>query len=208
MYKNILFDLGGVLVEYNPRMFLLERFVNEKLEQKLYNLTFGSQTWIQLDKGELSREQANKIMLSEAAKTGHKFEINAIINDWHDILTTKEDTSKLLRILKINNYNLYYASNIAFDTLQVIKRRHFWPLFNGGIASCEIGTAKPEHEFFEKLLNTYKLNPNETIFIDDTLKNVLVAREFGINAIHFKNAAELAMQLHSFGVQLKLGIPK
>ncbi len=204
MYKNILFDIGGVLVDYNPRLFLLNRFASEELENKLYDITFASETWTQLDKGQITRTQANQIMMKRAAKIGRKFEVNTIINEWQDILTTKEDTSKLLKLLKYNKYNLYYASNMPKDTLEMLKRRHFWPLFNGGIASCEVNIVKPDFQFYKFLLLKYKLNPSETIFIDDTLKNVLSARELGICAIHFKSAENLARQLYALGVNLSL----
>ncbi len=204
MYKNILFDIGGVLIDYNPRLFLLNRFGNENLENNLYDITFGSDTWIQIDKGQLTRTQANKIMLEKAAKIGRKFEVNTIINEWQDILTTKEDTSKLLKMLSYNKYNLYYATNMPKDTLEMLKRRHFWPLFVGGISSCDINIVKPDFQFYKFLLLKYKLNASETIFIDDSLANVISARELGICAIHFKGAENLARQLYSLGVNLSL----
>ncbi len=204
LYKNILFDIGGVLIEYNPRLFLLNRFGNEELENKLFDITFNSDTWVLVDKGQITRTQANKIMLEKGAKIGRKFEVNTIINEWQDILITKEDTSKLLKILKYNNYNLFYATNMPKDTLEMLKRRHFWPLFAGGISSCDINIVKPDFQFFKFLLLKYKLDASETIFIDDNLSNVMSARELGICAIHFKGAENLARQLYALGVNLSL----
>ncbi len=204
MYKNILFDLGGVLIEFNPRLFLLERFANEELENKLYDISFGSDTWLQLDQGVITRRDANKIMLEKAIAMGKKFEMNTIINDWQDTLRTKEDTSKLLKLLRFNNYSLYYASNMAPDTLELIKKRHFWPFFRGGVASCDIKINKPDERFFKYLLIKYNLNINETIFIDDTLENVFAARNLGLCAIHFTDCTKLISELVELGVNLKI----
>ena len=62
LYRNIIFDLGGVLVEFTPRAFLVDHFMNEKLEDQLYAITFGSEVWLRLDAGLITREAANAIM--------------------------------------------------------------------------------------------------------------------------------------------------
>ena len=68
MYKNIVFDLGGVVVDFAPHDFLLDRFYDEAIETKVYDITFGSVEWRQLDAGELDREAGNAAMLQKAAE--------------------------------------------------------------------------------------------------------------------------------------------
>ena len=55
MYKNIIFDLGGVVVDFDPREFLVDHFMNERVEDQLYDITFGSEEWLQMDAGLLTR---------------------------------------------------------------------------------------------------------------------------------------------------------
>ena len=86
MYQNIIFDLGGVVVDYAPREFLVDYFMNEKLEDQLFDITFGSEEWKQLDAGLISRHQAEAAMRKRGAELGHSFEVDAILNDWMDML--------------------------------------------------------------------------------------------------------------------------
>ena len=67
MYKNIIFDFGGVVVNFNPRDFLMDHFMNRRAEEETYDIVFGSQEWQDLDRGIITREEANKIMLEKAA---------------------------------------------------------------------------------------------------------------------------------------------
>ena len=81
MYKNIVFDLGGVVVGFDPQNDLADRFYDEVLEKELFSLTFGSNEWRRMDSGELTREQAYANMLEAARKAGHHFEVQAILVD-------------------------------------------------------------------------------------------------------------------------------
>ena len=86
MYKNIIFDLGGVVVNFTPKDFLMDRFINRKAEEIVYNLTFGSKEWEDLDRGVITRGTANRIMLENAAACGRSFEVQAVIDEWETIL--------------------------------------------------------------------------------------------------------------------------
>lgn len=203
MIKNIVFDLGGVVVDYDPREFLVDRFMNEKLENRLYDITFGSAEWLKLDAGMITRAEAEGIMQRKGEKIGHKFEIDVVLNDWMDMLKNKEDTISLMRKLHKNGYRLYYLSNIAEDTLVHLAKRSFWVLFDGGIASCEESILKPDVKIYEKLLRKFAMQPQETIFIDDRQANIITASDLGIVGIRYKNMRELVKALTSYDVKIK-----
>ena len=78
MYQNIIFDLGGVVVDCAPREFLVDYFMNEKLEDQLFDIPFGSEEWKQLDAGLISRHQAEAAMRKRGAELGYLFEVDAI----------------------------------------------------------------------------------------------------------------------------------
>ena len=109
MYKNIIFDLGGVVVNFTPKDFLMDRFINRKAEEIVYNLTFGSKEWEDLDAGLITRAAANRIMLENAAQVGRTFEVQTVIDEWEKILHTKRSTVKTMMQLKLAGYHLYYC---------------------------------------------------------------------------------------------------
>lgn len=204
MYKNIVFDLGGVVVDYEPHEFLVDHFMNEKLEQKLYDITFGSAEWLKLDAGAITRQEAEIIMREKGAQIGRKFEMDMLLTDWLDMLKTKDDTVNLMRKLKRNGYRIFYLSNIAADTLEHLSKRNFWGLFDGGVASCDVRMLKPDHRIFERLLRKFSLDPQETIFIDDSPANIVAVSDMGMAGLRFKHTRELVRALESYGVNTKL----
>ncbi|MEG2924679.1 MAG: HAD family phosphatase, partial [Oscillospiraceae bacterium] len=119
MYKNIAFDLGGVVVDFSPREFLVDHFMNERLENELYDITFGSKEWRMLDAGEITRHEANCAMLAKAAECGRIFEVEMILSDWMDMLKTREETYQIMKKLKHRGYHIYYLSNISYDVLEL-----------------------------------------------------------------------------------------
>ena len=135
MYKNIIFDLGGVVVDFKPRDFLMDHFLNKSAEDEVFDLTFGSKEWEELDRGVISRGTANRLMLENAAERGRTFEVQAVIDEWQSILHTNKRTVKTMCKLKLAGYRLYYLSNISQDVIDEIRQRDFFPLFDGGIAS-------------------------------------------------------------------------
>ncbi len=203
MYKNIIFDIGGVVVDFTPHMFLLDRFTNEKLEQELYKLSFGSKEWAAMDCGLMARDEGNRRMLANAEKIGRKYEMEMIICDWEDMLKSKEETIRLITNLKNNGYAVYYLSNMAADTFDNLKNRRFWKLFNGGVVSCHVKISKPDTKIFLGTLRKFNINADECIFIDDSPANVESAGSVGIKSLLFRSASLLAKDLTGLGVQVK-----
>ena len=79
MYKSIVFDLGGVMVDFAPRAYLVDRICNEEIEEQVYDLTFGSEEWKQLDAGLVSRFDGNQAMLRNAKAAGREFEVQGAL---------------------------------------------------------------------------------------------------------------------------------
>ncbi|MEG1104357.1 MAG: HAD family phosphatase [Oscillospiraceae bacterium] len=200
MYKNIAFDLGGVVVDFSPREFLVDHFMNERLENELYDITFGSKEWRMLDAGEITRHEANCAMLAKAAECGRIFEVEMILSDWMDMLKTREETYQIMKRLKHRGYHIYYLSNISYDVLELLSKRKFWSLFEGGVASCEIGINKPDLRIYDAFLKKYNLVAEETIFTDDDKINASAAFDAQITSIHFKNVRLFTKALESYGV--------
>lgn len=189
---NIVFDLGGVVVEFDPRQYLTRRFADKKVESYLYQAIFASPEWQQMDAGQLSLPEAEAIFLERGKKDGRRFEVQTVLDEWQSkLLHTKQDTVALLQRLKEKGCKLYYLSNVGRETFALLSQRPFMALFDGGVASCQVGMLKPQEGIFRRLLEEYGLSPEETVFFDDTRENVESACALGITGLHF-HAASLA----------------
>ncbi|MEG2054305.1 MAG: HAD hydrolase-like protein, partial [Oscillospiraceae bacterium] len=164
MIKNIVFDLGGVVVNYSPRKYLESKFSNLELENYLYDLTFGSRAWRRMDLGVLDRETAESDMLKKARADGKLFEAQTVLDEWRYMMTPKNDTISLIKTLKIKGYKVYYLSNIPEDVFtDFCENYSFMSLFEGGVASYDVNMLKPQQEIYRLLLDKFSLFAVETI---------------------------------------------
>lgn len=200
MFKNIIFDFGGVMVDFSPREFLVDHFFNESIENALYEITFGSDEWLLMDAGKLSRTDAYTIMRQKAAKIGRTYELNIVLEDWVDMLRTKEDTVRVAKRLQKAGFNLYYLSNMSQDVFQSIQSRKFFSMFQGGIVSYEVQLLKPDVRIYEALLQKYGLDARDCLFIDDSEENAAAAVHANISGIHFTSATRLSRTLENHGI--------
>lgn len=186
MVKNIIFDIGNVLLEFKPLDYLKRTFNDENLENLLYKEIFQCDEWVHLDRGILTQDEVVKVISLRNPK--YEVHIKKCMDNWIEILTPIEGTVKILSKLKENDYKIYLLSNfhsLAFET--VYSKYDFFKHFNGGIISYKENLLKPESEIYTKLLDTYNLNAEECLFIDDTLVNIEAANRLGINTIHFES---------------------
>lgn len=202
MYKNIIFDFGGVVVQFNPKDFLMDHFLNKRAEEIVYELTFGSQEWQDLDRGIITREEGNAAMLENAARVNRVFEVQTVIDEWPTILRTKESTVHTMQKLKAAGYRLYYLTNIPADIMDELRQREWFSLFDGGVASCEVHLCKPEPAIYTTLMQTCNLAYDESIFIDDNKVNAQAAYNLGITGILYKNPKSFERALRACGIEL------
>ena len=203
MYKNIIFDFGGVVVNFNPRDFLMDHFMNRRAEEETYDIVFGSQEWQDLDRGIITREEANKIMLEKAAHANRVFEVQTCLDEWFTMLETNKTTVQIMRKLKAAGYRLYYLTNIPTDVMDELRQREWFSLFDGGIASCDVHLCKPEPEIFTTLMQTCHLAYDESIFVDDNKANAQAAYNLGITGILYKNPKSFTRALGACGIEVE-----
>ena len=202
MYKNIIFDFGGVVVQFNPKDFLMDHFMNKHAEEITYELTFGSQEWQDLDRGIITREEGNAAMLENAARVNRVFEVQTVIDEWPSILRTKDSTVHIMQKLKAAGYRLYYLTNIPADIMDELRQREWFSLFDGGVASCDVHLCKPEPAIYTTLMQTCNLAYDESIFIDDNKINAQAAYNLGITGIMYKNPKSFERALRACGIKL------
>ena len=199
MIKNIIFDIGGVVVDYDPQGYLSRKFNDPELEQLLLRAIFDSEEWKLLDAGKITRALAEQQMIAAAGE--YRYEARMVLDDWRGMMTTKLDTVELITALRASGYHIYYLSNMSEEVYALFtQRRRFMQLFEGGVVSFAVKITKPDPEIFNLLLKKYALDPAQTAFVDDGRANIAAAQELGLTAIPFKDASDLRKMLEFLGV--------
>ena len=195
MIKNIVFDVGNVLVSFNPLQYLESFKLDEDVKDDIMEAIFKSKEWIELDRGTLTEDEAVEMFCS--SRKEHSEAIKAIMENWMSMLTPMEESISILKELKTKEYRIYILSNYHEKSFKYINENNeFFRLVDGKVVSSEVKLLKPEKEIYEELLSKYSLKPEECLFIDDTLVNVQAAREIGIKGVWFKNPNELRKELN------------
>jgi len=191
MIKNVVFDLGGVLLEYEPKRFLMSFGFKPEIMAALKKAVFEHDIWLELDRGTYTFAEAVEIIAG--LNPGLDKEIRALFNEKRDLLFGEmHESVAFMRRLKNEGYDIYFLSNFSREGFSFVEGKYgFLQEAKGRIISSAVGHIKPEPEIYLTLLNTYDLKPDETVFIDDMEKNVEAARELGIRAIRFTDANDL-----------------
>ncbi len=194
MIKNIIFDIGNVMVTFRPDEFI-SKFVIDKEKISEFSLKiFGSTQWADGDKYNKTIEQINKELCKIYPED--RVIIKKILDSCPNMFQTVNYPENTLSQLKEFGISLYYLSNISESVLNCLKNKHkVFNLFDGGVASYEYQIVKPDEKIYNILLEKYKLKPNESLFIDDLSKNIETAKRLGFNTIHLKKAEDLRTEL-------------
>lgn len=188
MIKNIIFDLGGVLIDFNPENYLKHIGIEKEEIPLLKKLIWESQEWFRGDRGNMNFEQITNSICSNNPKYAQKLRYALENKDNNFILSENLEACEYCKKLKNNGFKIYFLSNVNFIDLKYDKENfEIFNIIDGGVYSCEVGFAKPEIECYQILLDKYMLIPEECIFIDDNIKNINTAISLGINSVHHNN---------------------
>jgi putative hydrolase of the HAD superfamily len=192
--RNVIFDLGGVVLEWNPDHIVSLFQPVRELQAPLKAALFGHADWRLFDRGALTESELIERLQLRVGAT--RQEVQAILDGIRDSLVEKPETVKLMRALQGQWTPLYCLSNMPAELYTHLRQRHnFWDAFSGIVISGEVQMMKPEPEVFMHLLATFNLRPEETVFIDDVLANIESAKQVGLHTIWFKDAAQCRGEL-------------
>ena len=186
-YKNIIFDLGNVLLEWNPQRFLKE------LELPLHFMdVFHSLLWATHDGGLLTRAEV-------VAKLPSHYDKEAFADCVGRIAPFLIPIPKMIETVhevRLKGYKVYILSNMPKELHEELKELHdFFEVFDGQVYSYEVKAVKPQPQIYQALLNNYQLKSHESVFIDDLEMNIRAAKELGIEGIVCKNPAQVRSEL-------------
>jgi len=182
--KNVVFDLGGVVLHWSPTEILHNTFADEATRATVKREVFQHPDWQDMDRGTLLEPEAVQRF---GQRTGHSVETmtNLLENVKASLLPIAE-TQKIIQELAAHDVPLYCLSNMPATTADHLRERHtFFKLFRGVVISGEIQLMKPDHAIFEHLVRRFGLAPKHTLFIDDHLPNIEGAAKFGLQTHHF-----------------------
>lgn len=197
--KNIVFDFGGVLVDWNPRYLYENLFKNEEeMEHFLENVC--TTAWNEQQDAGRPIVEATETLQAEFPE--YKEMIRQFYDNWEVMLQGAfDENTQLLPRLK-DNYNLYGLTNWSGETFPIAYNKYpFFQNFKGIVVSGDEKLIKPDKKIYQVLLERYSLNPNECLFIDDNIKNIEAAKELGFSCVHFKDV-NLEEELKSLGIIL------
>jgi putative hydrolase of the HAD superfamily len=198
---NLIFDLGGVVVRWDPAAIIASVFDDEELQARVRKGVFAHADWLELDRGTLDREEAIR---RAAQRTGMaESEIRRLLLAVPPSLVPIPETVDLLYRLKAKSYPLYCLSNMHVASIEHLEReQEFFEVFTGKVISCRLKLCKPEPAIYEQALKVNGLEANDTVFIDDVDVNIEAAAKIGLHTILFRNAAQCERELRALGVSL------
>lgn len=201
--KNIIFDLGGVLIDWNPGYVYFKVFKGDSKKMKWFFDEICTNEWNENQDAGYSLKQATE----DRVKMFPEYEewIRIYYSQWEDMLgdAIQETVEILKKFIKHPEYRVIALTNWSAETFPVaLERFNFLHLFEGIIVSGKEKTRKPFRKIYKLALDRYDMDPSETLFIDDNLRNVKAAAEIGINVVHFKSASQLSAHLDKIGIKI------
>lgn len=201
MIDTIIFDLGGVLIDWNP-MYVFNGIFAGNEERKTYFFdNICTHDWNeQQDAGRSLQEATDELL---ARHPEWEPEIRAYYGRWREMLGGPiHDTVEILKKIKsAERHRLYALTNWSAETFPVaLEMFDFLHWFEGIVVSGVEKTRKPFPEFYKIMLERYEIVPERAVFIDDNYRNVQGAEAIGINGIHFRSAEQLEKELSAKGV--------
>ena len=189
MIKNIIFDVGKVLVEYDPDGMMKKLGFDEETLQTVNQAVFQNELWNESDRGVLSPEELLEAFI--ANNPAYEKEIRQVIDAVGDTISLMPYAVEWVKELKERGYHLYILSNYAEYTYEKTSHKmEFLPYMDGVVFSYRCKLIKPEKEIYEYICKTYELKPEESVFLDDRKDNVEAARNMGMHGIVFENYAQ------------------
>ena len=199
----IIFDLGGVLIDWNPEYVYLDVFKGDRQKMQWFFDEICTMDWNE------NQDAGYPIAKATEERVGlfpeHEELIRMYYGRWVEMLgdSIKQSVDILQRLVANENYKVVALTNWSHETFPIaLQRFDFLHWFEGIVVSGEEKTRKPFPDIYETTLERFGIDARRAIFIDDNLRNVEASNVLGINGIHFKDPETLINQLHEYNIKL------
>ena len=202
MIRNIVFDMGNVLLRFDREYFLDAVGAQGGDRKLLLNNVYLSVEWARMDRGSMTEAEAAESMCRHLPQRLHET-AHLLVDRWDRPILPVPGMEELLGELKKAGYGLYLLSNASF------RQHEYWPrvpgnqYFDGTLISADVKLVKPEAEIYRLLYQAFGLDPQECLFIDDSTQNIEGAERTGMAGIVFHgDCGELRQALQAMGVRI------
>lgn len=201
--NTIIFDLGGVLIDWNPEYVYLKEFNGDKEKMQWFFDNICTSDWNENQDAGYPMAKATEERIAMFPE--HEALIKMFYGRWVEMLgdTISGTVDILKNLIELNQFKIIALTNWSSETFPIaLKRFDFLQWFEGIVVSGDEKTRKPFNEIYQLTLNRYNIKAEESIFIDDNLRNIQAANKLGINGIQFKNPDLLIKQLKTYNINL------
>lgn len=201
MINTVIFDLGGVLIDWNPDYVFTEKYFESQEQRDFFFQHVCTPDWNENQDAGYPIAKATEEKMIEFPEWEKP--IKDFYGRWVEMLGKQiQGTVDIFKKLKENkNLKFYALTNWSAETFPIaLERFEFLHWFDGRVVSGEEKMRKPFPEFYQLLLDRYTINPEEALFIDDNLRNVKAAEDLGIKSIHFQEPSGLDLELRNIGI--------
>ncbi len=199
--KTIIFDLGSVLIDWNPLYVFDDNYFETEEKRAYFFSNICTSDWNEEQDAGRSIVEATQVLIEKYPEWEQP--IRDYYGRWTEMLKAPiPDTVEIFRRLKASGkYKIYALTNWQAGLFDIaLVRYNFLHWFDGRVVSGEEKTRKPFPEFYQRLLDRYNVKPQEAFFIDDNLRNVKAAEAMGIKSIHFQSPKQLEETLSQYNL--------
>jgi len=197
---TVVFDLGGVLIDWNPEYLYREVFPDDE-ERRWFLSHITTLDWNEEQDAGRTLQEGTEYLVRKFPE--HEKYIRMYYDRWKEMLGGPiHDTVEIFRHLKeVSKVRLYALTNWSAETFPIaLELYEFLHWFDGRIVSGAEKIRKPSPEIYQLLIKRFNIDPTKAVYVDDNLRNVLPARELGFYGIHFQNPAQFQQELAMLGV--------
>ena len=199
MIKNVIFDLGGVILRFQPKEEIKKLNLSKEKAERLYKCIFQDPLWQEMDEGKYVGLSQTLPLYLQKYPDMHDEIIAFFHKDWEAMLSVRDEGKAFFEKVKNHGYKCYILSNYHVATFAYTEKKYasLFAEFDGKVISGQIQKWKPNADIYAYLIDTYGLKKEECVFFDDTKTNVDAAEQFGIRSFVYTDAKTAWKDLQS-----------
>ena len=201
--NTIIFDLGGVLIDWNPEYVFLDAFNGNQQKVDWFLNNICTMQWNENQDAGYPTKQATEDLINQFPE--YETYIKMYYGNWEKMLggEIKGTVEILNKLLKLKKYKIVALTNWSNETFPIAQKQfNFLKWFKGIVVSGDEKTRKPHKEIFDITLNRFNIKAKDTLFIDDNERNIEASNSYGFHGIHFKSPEKLIQQLKTYNINI------